>query len=97
MGVDVETKYGGTGFNFFQTILVIEELAKCDPSVSIIVDVQNTLISQTFHRFASEEQKKKYLPRICKDTVSSCNFISYSYFKRKKIVNSYLGRFFLSF
>jgi LOC494679 protein (fragment) len=72
MGVDVDTKYEGTGFDFFATMLVVEELAKCDPSISVFVDVQNTLVSQMFHRFASEEQRKQYLPRICKDTVSFC-------------------------
>lgn len=72
MGVDVDSKYGGSGFSFFGTMLVVEELGKCDPSISVLVDVQNTLVSQIFHRFASEEQRKQYLPRICKDTVSCC-------------------------
>lgn len=69
MGVDIDPKYGGTGSSFFSAMLVIEELAKVDPSVSVFCDVQNTLISQTFHRFASEEQRRKYFPRITKDTV----------------------------
>ena len=70
MGVDIDPKYGGTGSSFFTAMLVIEELAKVDPSVSVFCDVQNTLVSQTFHRFASEEQKAKYMPRISKDTVN---------------------------
>lgn len=70
MGVDVDQKYGGTGASFLATILAVEELAKFDPSVSIIMDVQNTLCISTFKKYASEEQKQKYLPRLCKDTVS---------------------------
>jgi short/branched chain acyl-CoA dehydrogenase len=71
MGVDVDPKYGGTGSSFFTAMLVIEELAKVDPSVSVLCDVQNTLVSQIFHRFASEEQRKQCLPRLCKDTVGA--------------------------
>ncbi|CAG2165487.1 unnamed protein product [Oppiella nova] len=71
MGVDIDPKYGGTGASFFSAMLVIEELAKVDPSVSVFCDVQNTLVSQTFHRFANEEQKAKYFPRIAKDCVGA--------------------------
>ncbi|XP_053212020.1 short/branched chain specific acyl-CoA dehydrogenase, mitochondrial-like isoform X1 [Panonychus citri] len=71
MGVDTDTKYGGTGASFFTTILGIEELAKFDPSVSILMDVQNTLVINTFNNYASEEHKKQYLPRLCKDTIGA--------------------------
>jgi alkylation response protein AidB-like acyl-CoA dehydrogenase len=76
MSVDIDSKYGGTGSTFFTAMLVIEELAKVDPSVSVFCDVQNTLVTQTFHRFASEEQRSKYLPRIAKDTVNQIPFKS---------------------
>ena len=71
MGVDIDSKYGGTGSSFFTAMLVIEELAKVDPSVSVFCDVQNTLVAQTFRHFASEEQKSNYFPRIAKDSVMS--------------------------
>lgn len=71
MTVDVDTKYGGTGSNFFVAMLVIEELAKVDPSVSVFCDVQNTIVAQNFHHYATEEQKQKYFPRLSKDTVSA--------------------------
>ena len=82
MAVDVDQKYGGTGSSFFTAMLVIEELAKVDPSVSVFCDVQNTLIAQTLHRFASEEQKAKYFPRFSKDTV-----IIYNYLDKTWIMN----------
>jgi short-chain 2-methylacyl-CoA dehydrogenase len=71
MAIDVPEEYGGQGGYFFQSILAIEELAKVDPSAAVIVDVQNTLFNNAIVRWASEEQKRKYLPRLGKDTVAS--------------------------
>lgn len=70
MGIDIDPKYGGSGFSYFSTILVIEELAKVDPSVSVFCDVQNTLVLQTINLFGTEEQKLKWMPKLCKDTVN---------------------------
>ncbi len=71
MGIDIPEAYGGQGGYFFQSILAIEEIAAVDPSAGVIVDVQNTLFNNAILRWANEEQKKKYLPRLCKDTVAS--------------------------
>src|SRR5712671_6875424 len=71
MAIDVPEEYGGQGGYFFQSILAIEELAKVDPSAAVIVDVQNTLFNNAILRWANEEQKRKYLPRLAKDTVAS--------------------------
>ena len=50
MAIDVPEEYGGQGGTFFQAILAIEELAKVDPSASVIVDVQNTLFNNAILR-----------------------------------------------
>jgi short-chain 2-methylacyl-CoA dehydrogenase len=71
MAVDVPEEYGGQGGTFFQSILAIEELARVDPSASVIVDVQNTLFSNAIQRWASAEQKQRWLPRVARDTVCS--------------------------
>lgn len=71
MAIDIESEYGGTNSTFFSSILAIEQIAKVDPSVSVLCDVQNTLITQLFRRFGNEEQKKNYLSRLCKDMVGS--------------------------
>src|ERR1700733_12361783 len=71
MGIDVPEQYGGQGGYFFQSIIAIEELARVDPSAAVIVDVQNTLFNNALVRWASEEQKLRYLPRLGKDTVTS--------------------------
>ncbi|RWS18315.1 short/branched chain specific acyl-CoA dehydrogenase-like protein, partial [Leptotrombidium deliense] len=44
MGVEISEKYNGTGANFFSAILVVEELAKVDPSMSALCDVHQTLV-----------------------------------------------------
>ncbi len=71
MAIDVPEEYGGQGGYFFQSILAIEELAKVDPSAAVIVDVQNTLFNNAIVRWANEEQKRKYLPKLAQDTVAS--------------------------
>src|ERR1700688_595102 len=71
MAVDIAEEYGGQSGSFFQSILAIEELAKVDPAAAVIVDVQNTLFNNAIVRWANEEQKRKYLPKLGKDTVAS--------------------------
>lgn len=71
MAIDVPEEYGGQGGYFFQSILAIEELAKVDPSAAVIVDVQNTLFNNAIQRWATEDQKKKYFPRLAADTLAS--------------------------
>lgn len=71
MSVEVPEKYGGIGASFFSMVLVVEELAKIDPSISALCDVHSTLVSPTINNWGSEEQKKKYLPRLCKDMIGS--------------------------
>jgi len=71
MGVEVPEAYGGAGSSFFNAILVIEELAKVDPSVAVLVDVQNTLVDNCLVNWASEAQKRRYLPRLCQDRVGA--------------------------
>ena len=71
MAVDVPEEYGGQGGTFFQAILAIEELAKVDPSASVIVDVQNTLFNNALVRWGNEDQRRRWLPRAAKDAVAS--------------------------
>lgn len=71
MAVDVAEEYGGQGGSFFQSILAIEELAKVDPSAAVIVDVQNTLCNAALQRWGNEDQKRRYLPLLGRDTVGA--------------------------
>ncbi|MBI4458866.1 MAG: acyl-CoA dehydrogenase family protein, partial [Acidobacteria bacterium] len=71
MGIEVPEEYGGAGENFFHCVLAVEELSAVDPSAAVIVDVQNTLVNNALLRWGSEEQKKRYLPRLATDTVGA--------------------------
>ncbi len=71
MALEVAEEFGGQGGSFFQSVIVIEELAKVDPSASVIVDVQNTLCNSAIKRWGSAGQKQRYLPRLARDTVGS--------------------------
>ena len=71
MGIDIPEEYGGQGGSFFQAVLAVEELAAVDPSAAVIVDVQNTLVSNAMARWATEVQKKKYFPRLATSMVAS--------------------------
>ncbi|WPH00607.1 Hypothetical protein R9X50_00343700 [Acrodontium crateriforme] len=71
MGVEIPEKYGGAGMNFTSAIVGIEELARVDPSVSVMCDVHNTLVNTAIIKYASEELKKKWLPKLATNTVGS--------------------------
>jgi short-chain 2-methylacyl-CoA dehydrogenase len=71
MGIDIPDEYGGQGGSFFQSILAIEELARVDPGASVIVDVQNTLVNNAIARWATAEQKQRYLSRLATTTVGA--------------------------
>jgi short-chain 2-methylacyl-CoA dehydrogenase len=71
MGIEVPEEYGGQGGTFFQAVLAVEELAAVDPAVSVIADVQNTLVVNALMRWGTEEQKGRYLPRLAADTVGA--------------------------
>ena len=71
MGIEVPEEFGGQGGNFFDAVLAVQALSRFDPSVSVVVDVQNTLVANALLRWANESQKRKFLPRLCKDMVCS--------------------------
>lgn len=69
MGIEIDPEYGGSGCSFMTSIIAIEEIAKIDPSVSILVDIHNTLVNAVIKKLGTKEQKQKYLPRLAMDTV----------------------------
>uniref|UniRef100_A0A6G1SDM1 Short/branched chain specific acyl-CoA dehydrogenase, mitochondrial n=1 Tax=Aceria tosichella TaxID=561515 RepID=A0A6G1SDM1_9ACAR len=71
MNISVDPKYDGVGSTYFATILAIEELAKVDPSISVMVDVHNTLFCETLMVYGTEEQRQRYLPRCAVDLVGA--------------------------
>jgi butyryl-CoA dehydrogenase/short/branched chain acyl-CoA dehydrogenase len=71
MGIEIPEQYGGAGGKFFEAILAVEEFSRADASAGVIVDVQNTLVANAILRWASEEQKKRYLPKMAADTLGA--------------------------
>lgn len=71
MGIEIPETMGGAGGNFFLSILVIEEAAIVDPAVSVLIDVQNTLVINAIRRWGNDEQQQRFLPKLARDTVGS--------------------------
>lgn len=71
MGIESPDTYGGSGGSFTMACLAVEELGRVDGSCSVLVDVQNTLVTNAFLRWGSEAQKKKYLPMMAREQVAS--------------------------
>ena len=71
MGIEVPAEYGGAESSFFTAILAVEAMAVVDPSVSVLIDVQNTLVNNAIVRWANEEQKKRYFPKMTSEWVGS--------------------------
>ena len=61
LGVIFPEEYGGAGLGYIEYATVIEELARVDGSIGLIVAAHNSLCSNHIFKFATEAQKKKYL------------------------------------
>lgn len=71
MGIEVPEQFGGAGGKFFEAILAVEEISRVDASAGVIIDVQNTLVNNALLRWTTDDQKKRYLPRMTADTVGA--------------------------
>ncbi len=71
MGIGIPEAYGGSGGTFFMAALAIEEFSRVDASAGVVIDVQNTLVSNAILRWGTEAQKKEYLTRLAHNTVGA--------------------------
>jgi alkylation response protein AidB-like acyl-CoA dehydrogenase len=71
MGIEVPERLGGGGASFFHAVLAVEALARADASVSVLVDVQNTLVINAITRWGSTQMQESLLPRLTRDTVGA--------------------------
>ena len=71
MGIEVPEAHGGAGATFFHSVLAVEALSRVDPSIGVLVDVQNTLVINALVRWATDAQKAAYLPKLVADTVGA--------------------------
>ncbi|KAK9377870.1 acyl-CoA dehydrogenase/oxidase [Lipomyces chichibuensis] len=71
MAVETPEEYGGAGASFTAAVAIVEELAKCDPSVSVLNDVHNTLVNTCVRKWGSDYIKETYLPQLSTDKLGA--------------------------
>ena len=71
MAIEIPETYGGAGASFFHAVLAVEELSRVDPSIGVLVDVQNTLVINALMRFGNDDIKRRYLPKLATNTVGA--------------------------
>jgi alkylation response protein AidB-like acyl-CoA dehydrogenase len=71
MSVEIPESYGGAGGTFFHAVLAVESLSRVDPSVGVLVDVQNTLVINALLRWGTDEIKRRYLPKMAKNVIGA--------------------------
>jgi len=71
MGIEVPDSFGGGGASFFHSVLAVEALSRVDPSIGVLVDVQNTLVINALVRWGNEDVRKRYLPKMAADTIGA--------------------------
>ena len=64
MGIETSAEHGGAESSFVSAIIAIEELAKVDPSVSVLCDVHNTLVNTVIRKYGTQEQQERWLPQL---------------------------------
>ncbi|HEY3249295.1 MAG TPA: acyl-CoA dehydrogenase family protein [bacterium] len=72
MGMTVPEEYGGAGMDLVAYVVAQEELARASAGVQAIVTVNNSLVCDPIVRFGSEDQKRRYLPRLCSGESLGC-------------------------
>jgi alkylation response protein AidB-like acyl-CoA dehydrogenase len=71
MGIEIPETYGGAGASFFHSVLAVEAISRVDPSVGVLVDVQNTLVVNAINRWGGEDAKRRHLSRLANGTVGA--------------------------
>src|SRR5262245_47639958 len=71
MGIHIPEEFGGSSGSFFMSVLAVEEILRVDASFGVFIDVQNTLVNNAVMRWARDDQKRQYLPRLAKDLVGA--------------------------
>ena len=71
MGIEIPDSYGGGGASFFHSVLAVEALSRVDPSIGVMVDVQNTLVINALLRWGSDEIKGRFLPKMATSLIGA--------------------------
>jgi len=71
MGIEIPEDLGGGGASFFHAVLAVEALSRVDPSIGVLVDVQNTLVINALLRWGGEDLKRRCLRRLASSSVGA--------------------------
>ena len=71
MGIEIPEDLGGGGGTFFHAVLAVEAVSRVDPSVGVLVDVQNTLVVNALLRWGGDELKRQCLTRLASGGVGA--------------------------
>src|SRR5438552_396047 len=71
MGIEVPESFGGGGASFFHAVLAVEALSRVDPSIGVLVDVQNTLVINALLRWGTDDLKQRYLGNLATRSVGA--------------------------
>ena len=71
MGIEIPESYGGGGASFFHSVLAVEALSRVDPSIGVMVDVQNTLVINALLRWGNNDVKTRFLPKMATSLIGA--------------------------
>jgi alkylation response protein AidB-like acyl-CoA dehydrogenase len=71
MGIEIPDSYGGGGASFFHSVLAVEALSRVDPSIGVMVDVQNTLVINALLRWGNDDIKTRFLPKMATSLIGA--------------------------
>ena len=71
MAIEIPETHGGAGASFFHAVLAVEALSRVDPSIGVLVDVQNTLVANALLKWGSEGQKQSWLTRLAGGSIGA--------------------------
>ncbi|MCO5070087.1 MAG: acyl-CoA dehydrogenase [Rhizobiaceae bacterium] len=72
LGITVPEEYGGLGANYVTYGLVAREVERVDSGYRSMMSVQSSLVMYPIHAYGSEEQRKKYLPKLASGEFIGC-------------------------
>ncbi len=71
MGIEIPESLGGGGASFFHAALAVEALSRVDPSIAVLVDVQNTLVINALLRWGTDDLTRRHLPRLATSAIGA--------------------------
>ena len=71
MGIEIPDSHGGGGASFFHAVLAVEALSRVDPSIAVLVDVQNTLVINAILKWGGSEIADRLLPRLASTAIGA--------------------------